>query len=191
MDSLDNNKKFNTQLKINFLKSNEDHRLRLVEINGAIFAILHSPLESSGPIQLYCEDWSLVLLAPVKSKTNIVVSAINLICLNEISSEEGNVNIQAANRIVKFSNVKATGSISELGQVGEFQYNDDPGALLYFYKLFAGIINNINVGSLESFSEAQQQFIAGLCTLADKMENKPENLDISKVLKIWNIPNSV
>ena len=60
------------KLQISFPKSDQDHRLQLVNINESIFAILHSPLESNGPINLYCEDWSLVLLAPIKSKTDLL-----------------------------------------------------------------------------------------------------------------------
>src|SRR5579872_7348909 len=103
MEGLDNTMQLDTKLQIGFLKSNEDHRLQLIEINGSIFAIVHSPLESLGPINLHCEPWSLVLLAPIKSQTNIFISAINIICLNEVESKTGNVNIHATGRFVKFS----------------------------------------------------------------------------------------
>lgn len=189
MGDLSANLQLNTKLLINFPKSSEDHRLQLVEINGVIFAIVHSPLESLGPIRLHCEKWSLVLLAPLKSKSNILVSAINVICLSEIASEEGRVNIHASNRLVKFPNLfKPAEKVCEMGERGEFQFDDDPAAFLYFYRLFEGIVGNARSKSQDLFSQAQQQFITGLCTLADKIKKKREKLDLVKVLSIWNIP---
>ncbi len=181
--------RLNVKLQMAFPKSSEDHRMQLVEINGSIFAILHSPLESLGPIHLKCEEWSLVLLAPIKSKTNIVISAINIICLSEIESEEGSVNIHASNRLVKFvPSIKSPEKVCEMGERGEFQFEDDPGALLHHYRSFESIVCSIREGSSDSFSEAQQKFIAGLCTLANNIEGNPENLDLHKVLGIWGIP---
>lgn len=189
MDSSNDNIQYDAKLQIGFPKSNEDHRLQLVDINGSIFAIVHSPLESLGPISLNCEDWSLVLLAPIKSKTNILISAINVICLSEIASEEGNVNIHASNRLVKFAHlINSPEKIQEMGERGEFQFDDDPGAFLHYYRLFDSIVSSVRVESLDSFSEAQQKFIMSLCTLADKIEGKPENLNLHKVLGIWDIP---
>ncbi len=179
-----------TKLQIVFPKSKEDHRFQLVEINGSIFAIVHLPLESLGPIQLNCEEWSLVLLAPIKSKTDIVISAINIICLSEITSEEGNVNIQASNRLVKFAHsMKSSEKVCEKGAHGKFQFDDDPGAFLHYYRLFDGIVSNARNGSPDSLTEAQQKFIQSLCTLADKIEGNPENLNLHKVLDIWRIPS--
>jgi hypothetical protein len=181
---------FNTKLQITFPKSNEDHQLQLVKINDSIFAIVHSPLDSHGPIRLYCEDWSLILLAPIKSKTNIVISALNVICLNEIASEEGYVNIHASNRLVKFVNlVKPVEKVCKMGEQGEFQFDDDPGAFLYYYQLFNSIVNILRTGSPDSFSEVQQKFTMSLCTLANKIEGNSENLNLHKVLNIWNISN--
>lgn len=189
MKSLSENVHLDTKLLITFPESSEDHRLQLVEINGSIFAIIHSPLESLGPIHLNCEEWSLVLLAPLKSKSDILISAINVICLSEIVSEEENLSIHASNRLVKFENLfKPVEKVTERGERGEFHFGDDPGAFLYYHRLFEGIVSNIRKGSPDSFSQAQQQFIVGLCTLADKIEGKPENLDLHKVLSIWNIP---
>ncbi len=174
---------------IAFPESSEDHRLQLVAVNGAIFAIVHSPLESAGPIRLYCEDWSLVLLAPLKSKSNILVSAINIICLSEISSEEGNLNIHASNRLIKFSHLfKPLEKLSEMGERGEFEFGDDPGALLYYYRLFEEIVSNARKGTSESLPQAQQQFITAICSLAGKIIAKSENLDLHQVFDIWNIP---
>jgi hypothetical protein len=179
------------KLQVAFPKSSEDHRLQLVEINGSVFAILHSPLESLGPIRLYCESWSLVLLAPIKSKTNILISAINIICLNEIASEEGNVNIHASNRLVKFAHlITPREKTSEMGERGEFQFDDDPGIFLHYYRSFDSIVNNLRAGHPDSLTEAQQQFIMSLCALADKIEGKPENLNLQKVLSIWDIPQT-
>jgi len=190
MGSLNENVQLGAKLLITFPKSSEDHRLQLVGINGAIFAIVHSPLESLGPIRLHCEEWSLVLLAPLKSKSNILVSAINVICLSEIASEEGNVNIHASNRLVKFADLfKPAEKVTEMGERGEFQFDNEPGAFLYFYRLFEGIVSSARSGSPDLLSQAQQQVFAGLCTLADKIEAKPENLDLHKVLGIWNIPH--
>lgn len=189
VENLSENPELDTKLLITFPKSSEDHRLQLVGINGAIFAIVHSPLESLGPIRLLCEEWSLVFLAPLKSKSNILVSAINVICLSEIASEEGNVNIHASNRLVTFTGLfKPAEKVSEMGERSESRFGDDPGAFLYYYRLFEGIVSSVRPGSPDSISQAQQQFIAGLCTLADKIEAKPENLDLRKVLGVWNIP---
>ncbi len=189
MESSNNDLLLDTKLQISFPKSDKDHRLQLVEINGSIFAIVHSPLESLGPICLNCEEWSLVLLAPIKSKTNILISAINVICLNEIASEEGNVNVHATNRLVKFAHsMKPLEKVCEMGERGEFQFDDDPGAFLYYYRLFEGIVSSIREGSSASFSDAQQKLIMCLCTLADKIEKKPENLNLHQVLDIWNVP---
>ena len=189
MEISNNNTQINAKLQIAFPKSKEDHRLQLVEINGSIFAIVHSPLESLGPICLNCEEWSLVLLAPIKSKTNILISALNIICLNEIASEEGNVTIHASNRLVKFAHlVKPPEKVCEMGERGEFQFDDDPGAFLHYYRLFESIVSSIHAGSADSISEAQQKFIMGLCALADKIEGQPENLNLHKVLGIWDVP---
>ncbi len=190
MARLSENMPVGSKLLITFPKSSEDHRLQLIEINGAIFAIVYAPLESLGPIRLNCEQWSVVLLAPLKSKSNILVSAINIICLSEIASEEGSVNLHASNRLVKFANLfKPSEKVCEMGECGEFQFDDDPGAFLYYCRLFGNIVSSAHNGSLDLLSQAQQQFIAGLCTLADKIEGKPESLDFHKVLNIWNIPS--
>ncbi len=187
MKDLSDNEKLETKLLITFPKSSEDHRLQLVGINGAIFAIVYSPLESLGPIRLYCEEWSLVLLAPLKSKSDILVSAINVICLNEIVSEEGNINIHASNRLVKFAGLFNLPEKVSRGERGEFQFVDDPGALLYYHRLFRSIVSSAHNGSSDSIFQAQQQFITVLCTLADKIGEKPKNLDLHEVLNIWNI----
>jgi hypothetical protein len=189
MESSNPNMNGNTKLRVTFPKSTEDHRLQLVEINGSIFAIVHSPLESLGPIRLLCEEWSLILLAPIKSKTNILISAINVICLNEVASEEGIVNIHASNRLVKFAQgTKDPQKVCEMGEGGEFEFNDDPGAFLFYYRLFTSIVNSLRTENTDLFSEAQQKFITSLCTLADKIEANAENLDLNKVLQIWNVP---
>lgn len=180
----------NTQLQISFPKSSEDHRLQLVEINGSIFAIVHSPLESQGPIRLQCEDWSLVLLSPIKSQTNVLISGINVICLSEIVSEEGNVNVHASNQLVKFAHlIKSPQEICEMGEKGEFEFDDDPGAFLHYYRLFDDIVSSARQGNPDSLSKAHQKFITALCTLADKIEGQSENLNLRKVFDIWNVPH--
>ncbi len=176
------------KLSITFPKSNEDHRLQLVDINGSVFAIVHAPLESLGPIRLYCEEWSLVLLAPIKSKSNIIISATNIICLSEIASEEGNINIHASNHLVKFPNLfTSSEKVCQMGECGEFQLDNDPGAFLYFYRLFEGIVSSVRSKNAGLLAEVQQQVITALCTLADKIKAKKESLDIDKVLRIWKI----
>lgn len=190
MKKSEDNEKPKEKLLITFPKSSEDHRLQLVEINGSIFAIVYSPLESLGPIRLYCEEWSLILLAPLKSKLNIFISAINIICLSEILSEEGNIHVHASNRLVKFAGLfQPPEKVIEMGEHGEFQFADDPGYLLYCHRLFKSIVSSVHNGGSDSLSQAQQQFIMTLCSLADKIEEKSENLDIHKVLNIWRISN--
>lgn len=180
------------KLQVSFPKSSEDHRLQLVEINGSIFAIVYSPLESLGPIRLYCETWSLIILAPIKSKANITISAINIICLNEIVSEEGRVNVHASNRLVKFANsIQPEEKVCEMGERGEFQFNGDPGIFIYYYQLFEAIVESLRKGGNDSFSQARQKFITGLCTLADKIEGGPKNLNLREVLRIWDIPRVI
>ncbi len=176
------------KLQIAFPKSDQDHRLQLVAVNGSIFAIVFAPLESLGPIALHCEEWSLVLLAPIKSKKNVVVSAINIICLNEISSEEGNVNIHASHRLVKFAHLmKPAENVSLKGECGQLQFEDDPGAFLHYYRLYEGIVSHVRDHSSDALLEAQKKFILSLCTIAAKMEEQSENLNIHKVLSLWNI----
>ena len=180
------------QVLIAFPKSSEDHRLQLVAINGAIFAIVHSPLESLGPIRLYCEEWSLILLAPLKSRSNIVVSAINVICLSEIVSENGNVNVHASNRLVKFPDLfKPIGKVSEMGERGEFEFANDPKILLHYYRLFEGVVDGVLSGSSELLSEAQQKFITVLCSLAGEIDGRSEKLDLIQTLSIWKIPRLI
>jgi hypothetical protein len=182
------NMMLDVKLQIGFPKSSEDHRLQLIEINHSIFAIVHGPLESLGPIALHCEEWSLVLLSPIKSKTNILISAINVICLNEIASEEGVVNIHASNRLVKLTSlITAPGTICEMGERREFQLDDNPGTLLHYYRLFDGIISHVRSANPDDLAEAKQKVIMGLCTLADKMSEKTDHLNLRDVLKIWGI----
>lgn len=175
----------NIKMQIAFPKSDEDHRLQLVNINGTMFAILFAPLESDGPINLHCEGWSLVLLAPIKSKTNIVISGTNVICLNEIISEEGSVNIQAANQLVKFAHSSKN---AEEKCAREFQFGDDPTVFMYFYRIFESVVDNVRNKVVDSLPEAQKQFIVALCALHDKIEGAPDKRDLEKVLKLWNIP---
>lgn len=189
MENSNNNIHPNIKLQIAFPKSNEDHRLQLVEMNGSIFAIVHSLLESLGPIQLNCEDWSLILLAPIKSRTSISISAINIICLSEIESEEGAVNIHASNRLVEFAPlVKSKEKVSVVGVNGKFQFEADPGAFLHYHRLFDSVIRNARDEAPDSFLEAQQKFITGLCTLSNTLEGKTDTLTLPKILNIWNIP---
>ena len=184
---MEENSNKNIALQIAFPKSSEDHRLQLISINGAIFAILYAPLESLGPIRLYCEEWSLVLLAPIKSKSDVLISAINVICLSEILAEEGYVNIQASNRLITFADlVKSSQKVSSIGLNGSFGFDDDPGAFLHFYRLFEGIVSELQSREDALISEVQQDFIKGLCTLADKVE-RPKTLDLSKVLSFWSV----
>lgn len=190
MEDSKENGELGFKLLITFPESREDHRLQLVGINDAIFAVVHSPLESLGPIHLHCEDWSLVLLAPLKSKADIQISAINVICLSEIASEEGCVNVHASNRLVKFAPIsQPSEKVTERGERGEFYFKDDPATLLYCYRLFNGIVGDVRNKSPEMITKAQQRFIAALCTLADKIEGNSENLNLQKVLDIWNIPH--
>lgn len=179
----------NNSIIVTFPKSSEDHRLQLVSINGAFFAIVHAPLESDGPIRLHCEEWSLILLAPIKSKEDIVISAINIICLGEIASEGGNINIHASNQLVKLVDlIKPEEKVCQMGESGEFQLDDNPGFFLYYYRLLDDIVNHVRLGDPSLIYEAQKQVIACLCTLADKMVGKSKNLSLQKVLDIWNIP---
>ncbi len=175
----------NTQLQITFPKSTEDHRLQLVGINGSIFAILHSPLESNGPINLDCKDWSLIILAPIKSKVAIDISAINIISFHEVESEEGIVNISASNRLVKLT-PSTSENVHETAKNGTFELGDDPTTFLSYFRLFNGIVSRAQEKSPESIVEAQQRFLSSLCALAEKMDNK-ESLNIHRVLQIWDI----
>ncbi len=180
----------NIPLHISFPKSSEDHRMRLVEINGSIFAILFAPLESEGPIRLNCEKWSLVLLAPLKSKTNILVSAINLLCLSEIESQEGMVNLHASNRLVRFTPINEQETkLCEMGETGESYLEEDSGALLYYYQLFEEIVTQIHLDTPNAFADAQQKFITALCALAQKIEEEAEPLSLQKILATWKIPS--
>ena len=188
MDDKEKNLEPRVALEISFPKSSEDHRLQLISINGAMFAIVHSPLESDGPIRLFCEEWSVIAVAPIKSKTNILISAINVMCFNDITSEEGMVNIHASNRLVKFT-PSSPEKVCQMGERGETIFTNDPGALLYYNRLFDSIVNSIHNENPDSFAEAQQKFITGLCTLADKIEGKTKNLNLNQVLDIWGIPH--
>lgn len=190
MESSNDPAQNNLKLQIAFPKSDEDHRLQLIKIDEAIFAIVHSPLESNGPIQLKCEEWSLILLSPIKSKTNIVISAINLICLNEIESQEGLINIHTSKHFVKFGPlIKPSEKTSTITGGGEYQFDSDVGAVLYYYRLYQEVINDIHTGTPESLAKAQQQFITSLCAIAAKIENDSKELNLQKVLHFWGISN--
>jgi hypothetical protein len=189
VDESNEKEELSSKMLITFPKSKEDHRLQLVGINDAVFAIVHSPLESQGPIHLHCEDWSLVLLAPLKSKSDIEISAVNVICLSEIVSDEGLVNIHASNKLVKFAPIsKSDKKLTVKAVNGEFQFDDDPATLLYCYRLFQGIVADVRSESPEMISKAQQRFITALCMLSDKIKGNSASLDLKDVLEIWNIP---
>lgn len=191
MQNSKNNDQFEVKLQVAFPKSSEDHRLQLVIINGSVFAILHSPLESNGPINLYCEPWSLILLAPIKSKADVQISAINIICLSEINSEEGTVNIHASNRLVKLApSSTPSEKMHETAKGGEFHLCDNQADSLICSQIFNNVISCAHAEDPDSFLEAQQKFIGGLCFLAEKMEGKTAPLNINSVLGIWDIPNS-
>ena len=78
-----------------------------------------------------------------------------------------------------------------MGKQGEFRFDDDLGALLHFSDLFNTVISCARSETEDSLIEAQRKFIAGLCVLAGKIEQKIENLNINRVLGIWDIPNNV
>lgn len=175
-------------MQVSFPKSSEDHRLQLVHINNSIFAILHSSLESEGPINLHCEDWSLILLAPIRSQTDINISAINVICLNEIESKEGNIHINASNRLVKLTpSLKPIEKVYETAYYQAVTQLNDPVTLLTCFQLFNKIMQGAREKSQTSFVEAQQNFIAVLCILAEKIEGTIDLLNIQPILEFWNI----
>ncbi len=182
-----NDQQLNIKLQIGFPKCSEDHRLQLVSINGSIFAILHAPLESDGEIQLLCNDWSLVLLAPIKSKTNIHISAINVICLNEIESKEGTVSIQALHHLIKLTPpTKPSEKVVETAKQMLFQV-DDSAALFTAFQLFNKIVQNVRLRMQESLDNAKLNFITALCLLAEKCIGKTTQLHLKPVLNFWDI----
>ena len=75
----------------------------------------------------------------------------------------------------------------QMGECGEFQFNDDPGAFLFYYRLFESIVSVVQQGNPDAFQEAQTKIIMGLCALAEKIEGKTNDLSIHKVLTIWKI----
>ena len=179
----------NIKMQIAFPKSDEDHRLQLVSVNGKLFAIFFGPLESKGPINLYCDGWSLILLSPVKSKSKIMIAADNIICLNEIVSEEGNVNLHASNQLVKFAHqVTSSENAIERGEKGEFQFSDDPTVFMYFYRLFESIVADVRNDAMDTIPEAQKNIIVALCALSDKINGKQEQRNLQKALEFWGIP---
>ncbi len=191
MENTDNPIKPVVKLQVQFPSSSEDRRMQLVDINGSIYAILFSPLESEGPINLNCEDWSLVLLAPIKSKMDVVVSAINVLCLNTIESKEGSVFVNASHRLVKLAPAVVTSEKGwEKSTVGEFQLGDDVGAFMNYFKLFNAVISGARSDDDQSIREAQEKFITNLCLLADRIDGKKGDLDLKRVLEIWNIPQA-
>ncbi|MDN3506670.1 MAG: hypothetical protein P0S96_05530 [Simkaniaceae bacterium] len=178
------------ELKVTFPKSSEDSRLQLAEINGSIFAILHSSLESDGPINLYCEEWNLILLAAVKSKKKVAISAINLICLNEITSESGEIFIHTSKRFVNLVEPQSPPRKDfEVFAQDEDTLYDQMGALLYHHQAFKDIISKARSKKSSAIAEAQKTFIASLCALADKVTGGVKELTIPKVLKFWGIIN--
>lgn len=175
-------------LQISFPKSSEDHRLQLVVINGTIFAVFYAPLESKGPIRLDCEEWNLILLAPIRSETHIVISGKNVVCLSEITSKEGNINIHATKRLLKFSHlIKPSEKYCEFAEGSEHSFDEDPGLLLYLHRTFLEIVRCQRSAIPDAIPEAQQKMIACLSTLADKVADKKKELNLSAVLKIWDI----
>jgi hypothetical protein len=174
----------NQILKIGFPRSTEDHRLQLVDVNGSVFAIVHSALESNGPIRLNCEEWSLVLLAPIKSQANIFITAINVIRLNTVESSEGIGNMSASNQLVGFAPPLKQVAF-ETGLKGERQFIDDPAGLLTYSQLFRKVVKDSHTDNLP---EAQKHFMMCLCAIANKIEPNGEDLNLQRVFGIWDIP---
>ena len=179
----------NISLHISFPKSNQDHRLQLIEINGVIFAIVHAPLESEGPIRLECDDWNLILLSSIKSRSDVLISGINVIRFNTIESDEGSLSITASNKLINFnSTAKAGMDVCECGKSQEIRFDDDPAAFIHYFKSFNQILEKLHANSSDSFSMAQKKFIETLCTLAAKITGEKDNITIHRVLGIWDIP---
>lgn len=176
-------------MEIVFPKSSKDRYLQLVGINGSVFAIVHSPLESNGPIHLQCDDWSLILLAPIKSKSDVIIEGINVIRLNSVESIEGNASITASNQLVNISStIKAGLGFSEVAKCGEHRLDDESGTLMNYLKLFYDIVKNIYTDTPDSISEAQSKFISSLCTLMAKAKGKKEGMTMHQILGFWDIP---
>lgn len=178
------------KLQISFPRSDQDKKLQLVDINGSIFALVFAPLESKGPIKLDCKDWSLILLSPIKSNADVAISAINVLCFNEIDSQDGTVNLQASNLLLKFApTIKKTEKINEKGARGTHNLSNDPASFVHYYKLYEAIISATREGTMtpEVFLELQQKFLLSLCAIAAQFEKEKENLTLKKVLSLWGI----
>ncbi len=180
------------KMHIAFPQSDQDKRLQLVDINGSIFAIVFAPLDSNGPIKLDCKDWSLILLSPIKSNVDVEISAINILCFSDIETKEGTLTLHASNLLVKFAPyITPTEKINEIGERGNYNFSDDPNALLQYYRIFETILSSIREGkaSDDALHEAQQKFILGLCSIATKIEKENPDLNLAKVLNLWEISN--
>lgn len=177
-----------SQLKISFPESSEDNKLQLVDINGSIFAIIHSPLESHGPIHLNCEDWNLILLAPIKSDADIVISGEHIICLSEISSKKEKVKIHASNKLVSFISMKnASGNKFDVQALKKIQFDDDHSTILHLVQLLQGVVLSARSADPSSIAQAQKNFVVALCTLSHKVKGTDKNLTLKECLDVWDV----
>lgn len=177
-----------SNLKISFPESSEDNKLQLVDINGSIFAIFISPLESNGPIHLNCEDWNLILSTPIKSEQDVVISGNHIVCLSDISSNEENVQINADNLLVSFTSLKnSSGKRFKSRALKKVQFIDDHSSVLSFSQLIYSVVTGARSGDPSSISEAQKNFVVILCMLAHKIKKTDKNLSLKECLDVWNI----
>ncbi len=174
------------KLFISFPKTKEDHRLQLVKINDSIFAIFHTKLESDGPINLQCEDWNLVLLAPIKSKEEVHIAGKNIICLNEIISEAKKVQLSTTDQLLCLTPQPPYFSVNE--NVEQFHHlEDDAAAFLYYYQLFSKLVAMCKDKKNSSVEQMQKEFLTGLCGLAAKAIDGSGDVDLFDILKFWKI----
>ncbi len=174
---MENEKKKETiGVEISFPSSEEDHRLQLVLVNDAIFAILFAPLESKGPIQLHCEEWNLILLAPIKSKKEVVVRAENIARFATIESETEEVRVEANKELVDLSPDSLQKTVES-----------DADFFVNYFQLCQKIVQKAREDSSEALAEAQKRVLTALCLLAQKASGKQKELTIEGVLDFWGI----
>lgn len=180
----------NLNLWISFPSCDEDHRLQLVDVNGTMFAVLFGPLSSEGPINLQCEDWNLILVAPIRSAADVHIQGVNVACLGQVESTGGQVSIEAAQRLIYHgASVESRLPRRCEGGLGEWFAEPGDGLFADLQQLLMKMVPLAREGTKEAQEEARQRFLSALCALAQwTAADRSKELSMLRVMETWGIP---